>query len=144
MTGSLLLLAQAAAGVTMDMPQFLDGCWEQRREQEWTEECWTGARGGLMIGSGRAGRDDSVRSWEWMRIERASDGSLSFYGSPKGAPAVQFKAKAANANSITFANAAHDFPQRIAYVLRGDRLEAEISLVDGKKPIRWTYVRKTP
>ena len=37
-----------------------------------------------MIGSGRDGKGESVGHWEWMRIERAKDGTLTFYGSPKG------------------------------------------------------------
>ena len=87
---ALLMLAEA---VILPMPAFLSGCWEQKRDGGgWTEECWTDPRGGLMIGSGRDGSGDKVGHWEWMRIERGADGSLTFYGSPKGAPAVGFRA----------------------------------------------------
>jgi hypothetical protein len=124
------------------MPAFLSGCWEQRRaDGGWTEECWTDARGGLMIGSGRDGKGDAVAHWEWMRIERATDGSVTFYGSPKGAAAVGFKATEGDARSVTFTNAAHDYPQRVRYVVTGTGLDAEISLADGTKPIRWSYRR---
>src|SRR5687767_3946653 len=135
----LLMLVEAA---TTPMPAFLAGCWEEKRaEQSWTEECWTSARGGLMIGSGRDGKGDSVRHWEWMRIERGTDGSVTFYGSPKGAAPVPFKATASDGNSITFVNAAHDYPQRVRYTMTGDGLDAEISLADGTKPNRWRYRR---
>ncbi|HJS41363.1 MAG TPA: DUF6265 family protein, partial [Sphingomicrobium sp.] len=98
----LLMLAEAAA---LPMPAFLSGCWEQKREGGgWTEECWTDTRGGLMIGSGREGISDKVGHWEWMRIERGADGTLTFYGSPKGAPAVGFQAVESDATSITFVN----------------------------------------
>ena len=138
---ALLILAQAAA-TAMPMPDFLSGCWEQRGEAgRWTEECWTDARGGLMIGSGRTGKGDSVGHWEWMRIERGADGSLTFYGSPKGAPAVGFKATQADATSIIFVNAAHDYPQRVRYVVTANGLDAEVSLADGSKPNRWSYRR---
>ena len=137
----LLMLAEAAAS-PMAMPAFLAGCWEERRaEDAWTEECWTSARGGLMIGSGRDGKGDAVRHWEWMRIERAADGSLTFYGSPRGAAPVEFKASASDATSITFANPAHDYPQRVRYARTADGLDAEISLADGSRPNRWRYQR---
>lgn len=138
----ILLLAEAAAA-TIPMPAFLSGCWEQRTEAgRWTEECWTDTRGGLMIGSGRTGQGETIRDWEWMRIERGADGALTFYGSPKGATAVGFKATEANANSITFVNASHDYPQRVRYTATEAGLDAEISLVDGSKPNQWNYGRK--
>ena len=138
---NLIALAAVAAADPPALPSFLAGCWEQRREDRWTEECWTSARGGLMIGSGREGRGDTVRHWEWMRIERATDGSVTFYGSPKGATPVPFKASQADARSITFVNAAHDYPQRVHYTLTEAGLDAEVSLADGSKPNKWSYRR---
>ena len=136
---ALLMLAEAAA---LPMPAFLSGCWEQEREGGgWTEECWTDTRGGLMIGSGRDGDGDKVGHWEWMRIERGADGSLTFYGSPKGAPQVGFKAVDSDARSITFVNASHDYPQRVRYLATEAGLDAEISLADGSKPNKWRYRR---
>ena len=111
---SLLMMAEAATAA-LPMPAFLAGCWEEKRaEQAWTEECWTDPRGGLMIGSGRDGKGDAIRHWEWMRIERGADGSVTLYGSPKGAPAIGFMATEADAKSITFANASHDYPSAFA------------------------------
>jgi hypothetical protein len=136
---ALLMLAEVAA---MPMPAFLAGCWEQKREGGgWTEECWTDQRGGLMIGSGRDGNDDRVGDWEWMRIERGTDGTVTFYGSPKGAPAVGFAASEADGKSITFVNPAHDYPQRVRYVVTNEGLDAEVSLADGSKAERWSYKR---
>ena len=138
---ALLMLVEAAA-VPQMMPSFLSGCWEHRSEDgRWTEECWTDTRGGLMIGSGRDGKGDQVRHWEWMRIERGTYGSLTFYGSPKGVAAVSFKAIEADAKSITFANPDHDYPQRVRYVVTDTGLDAEVSLADGSKPNRWSYRR---
>jgi ABC-type sugar transport system substrate-binding protein len=138
---ALLMLFQATT-TPQAMPAFLSGCWEQRSDDgRWTEECWTDTRGGLMIGSGRDGKGDQVRHWEWMRIERGADGSLTFYGSPKGVAAVSFKAIEADAKSITFANPDHDYPQRVRYVVTNTGLDAEVSLADGSKPNRWSYRR---
>lgn len=136
---ALLMLAETAV---MPMPDFLAGCWEQRADAgQWTEECWTDTRGGVMIGSGRTGKGDQVGHWEWMRIERSTDGSVTFYGSPKGAPAVGFKASEADGKSITFVNAAHDYPQRVRYVVTETGINAEVSLADGSKPEKWNYKR---
>lgn len=138
---ALLLMADVATA-PMPMPEFLAGCWEQEREEDrWTEECWTDTRGGLMIGSGRKGKGDSVRHWEWMRIERGPDGVLTFYGSPKGTAPVGFRATVSDGNSITFVNASHDYPQRVRYAVTGTGLDAEVSLADGSKPNRWSYQR---
>ena len=137
---ALLMLAEAAAAAPM--PAFLTGCWEDRgRDGKWTEECWTAPRGGLMIGSGRAGRGDQVRNWEWMRIERSADGTLTFFGSPNGAPPVGFKATETSADSVTFANPAHDYPQRVHYARSPGGVTAEVSAADGTKLSRWTYRR---
>lgn len=142
MLTAFLILAETAATAPPPMPAFLSGCWEQKREDGgWTEECWTSARGGLMIGSGRDGKGDAVRHWEWMRIERGADGVPSFYGSPKGAAAVGFKAIESDGRSITFVNANHDYPQRVRYVVTDQGLDAEISLADGSKPNKWSYRR---
>lgn len=139
MLSALLMLAEAAA---MPMPAFLSGCWEQRTEAgRWTEECWTDNRGELMIGSGRDGTGDKVGHWEWMRIERSADGAVTFYGSPKGASPVGFKALEADGKSITFVNASHDYPQRVRYVVTETGLDAEVSLADGSNPNRWSYRR---
>jgi len=138
----LLMLAEAAVAAPQPMPAFLAGCWEQRTEAgQWTEECWTDPRGGLMIGSGRDGKGDSIRHWEWMRIERGTDGAVVFYGSPNGATPVGFNAIEADGKSITFVNAGHDYPQRVRYVMTDDGLDAEVSLADGSRPERWNYRR---
>ena len=142
MLGTFLIVAETATAI-MAMPSYLSGCWEQRKEPEghWTEECWTDARGDVMLGAGRDGKGDSVRHWEWMRIERGADGVLIFYGSPKGAPAVGFRAIETNGKSITFVNVSHDYPQRVRYEQTATGLDAEVSLADGSKPNRWSYKR---
>ena len=137
---ALLMMVQVATA-TMPMPSFLTGCWEQRSRERWTEECWTAPRGGLMIGSGRTGTGDRINHWEYVRIERGADGVLTFYGSPRGAPAVGFSATDAGDKHITFVNAAHDFPQRVRYVATDHGIDAEVSLANGSKAERWRYRR---
>lgn len=137
---TLLILANAA-NAELPMPSFLAGCWEEKRTDGWTEECWTSARGGLMIGSGRDGAADRVRHWEWMRIQKTADGSVTLYGSPKGATPVAFQATASDGRSITFLNKSHDYPQRVTHRLTESGLHTQISLADGSRPNRWNYQR---
>ena len=123
------------------MPAFLTGCWEHRAAERWTQECWTDPRGGLMIGSSRSGSSETIREWEWLRIERWTDGALNYIASPGGRTPVRFTAIAVTPTEAVFTNPAHDYPQRIRYRLKDGRLEAEISLVDGSRPNRWSYRR---
>ena len=136
-----VLLALPARLAAADLPAWMAGCWIEEKGDRWTEECWTDTRGGVMIGSGRTGKAGNVEHWEWMRVERSTDGALTFFGSPKGAPAVGFKATEADGKLITFVNAAHDYPQRVRYVVTETGLDAEVSLADGSKPERWSYKR---
>jgi hypothetical protein len=137
-----LLLAETSSAPILPMPAFLAGCWEERQpDGKWTEECWTDPRGDLMIGSGRAGRGDTLRNWEWMRIERGADGVPTFFGSPNGAQPVGFKAIQADARSITFLNVSHDYPQRVRYSRTKRGIDAETALADGSNPNKWSYRR---
>jgi hypothetical protein len=136
-----LLIAAAAAAQSPVFPNFLTGCWEERRKAGWTEECWTDGRGGVMLGTGRGGGDEAVAEWEWMRFERSRDGTITFHASVRGAETVPFTAVESSDRSITFVNAAHDYPQRVRYRLTADGLVAEVSLADGSKRASWTYRR---
>jgi hypothetical protein len=139
---SLLLLAVAAQ--TQPMPGFIAGCWDLIEGENWTQECWMEPRAGLMLGASREGSGTKLKSWEQMRIEHTSDGKLVLLASPEGHDATTFEARPVGENAIEFTNSKHDYPQRIRYELKGDKLEAEISLIDGSKPTRWTYVREKP
>ncbi len=124
------------------MPGWLAGCWTEQKGPNWTEECWTGPRAGNMMGSGRNGRGEEVRSWETMQVEQKPDGSLVFYGSVKGSPRVAFTASGGGLREIVFTNPQHDYPQRIRYWREGMDLNAEISLMDGSKAHDWHYKRQ--
>ena len=135
------LLLMAAVG---QLPAFMAGCWNLVEGDHWTQECWMEPKAGIMLGASREGIAGELKSWEQLRVEQAADGSVVLLASPRGRPAVAFKASSSSATAVEFTNAAHDYPQRIRYELKGDKLEAEISLADGSKPVRWTYVRETP
>ena len=136
---AVLAAAPLAAQEEAPFPSWLAGAWEMHDGERWTEEFWTSARGGLMIGASREGRDDALRSWEHIRIERGDDERLRFVAMPQGGTPVAFPAVGSGEYWIEFANPAHDYPQRIRYWREGTRLRARISTMDGGRPVEWTF-----
>lgn len=120
-------------------PTWLAGAWSNTEGERWTEEFWTHPRGGVMIGASREGQGEALRSWESIRIVRTADGSLAYIPMPGGGAPVEFAMTSQGTRMIEFANPAHDFPQRIRYWREGDRLFAEIALIDGSRAIQWSY-----
>ena len=94
-----------------------------------------------MLGAGRAGTGDKLSEWEATQIIAGPDGRLVYWASPDGGARVGFTEISRGPTEIVFANAGHDYPQRIRYWRDGAMLDAEISLLDGSKPIRWQYKR---
>ena len=134
-----LLLGLSAHAGAGELPDWLTGEWQQERADRWTEEVWTLPRAGTMIGVGRTGRGESLRSWEVLRIIRAADGSLALHAAPDGGPATIFPAIEQGIRDISFANPDHDYPQRIRYWREGRLLMAETSKMDGTNIQSWTY-----
>ena len=60
---------------------------------------------------------------------------------PKGAAPVSFRMTKSESGEVEFTNPSHDFPQRVRYVRTTTGLDAEVSLADGSKPVRWSYRR---
>ncbi len=134
-----LLLALPVISNAGELPDWLTGEWLQKRDDRWTEEVWTLPRGGTMIGVGRTGRGETLRSWEVMRIVRSADGSLTLHAAPEGGPATIFPVVAEGVRDISFANPNHDYPQRIRYWREGRLLMAETARMDGSQAQNWTY-----
>lgn len=135
------LLLAVAAPSSAQLPAFLTGCWSMATAAGWTQECWMEPKAGLMLGASREGKGETLRNWEWMNVQQAADGTITFRASPKGGTGATFKADQATATSIRFVNPANDYPQQITYSLKSDHLEAEISKIDGSDAMRWTYRR---
>jgi len=137
---AILLAASPAAKV--DDLAWMAGQWASEGDGRWTEESWAPPRGGVMLGYSRSGRGDALREFEFLRIAAGDDGALAYIAMPQGGAPVAFRLVRHDTASATFENAAHDYPQRIAYARTGDTLTATISAIDGSKPRRWTYRRR--
>ena len=138
----LALFAAAAATQTPALPAFMTGCWDLIDGEHWTQESWMEPKAGLMLGASREGSGVTLKSWEQLRIEQSADGKITLFASPGGRSPLPFDGRIVSANVIEFTNASHDYPQRIRYELKNGHLEAEISLLDGSKPVRWAYKRE--
>ena len=133
-------LPAAAFGQETPMPSWMAGCWEMRDGERWAEECWTIPRGGQMMGSGRTGAGNTVRSFEFMLIERG-EGGLRFRAAPGGSGWTPFVAVEDPGEGVTFLNPDNDYPQRVRYWREGNLLKAEISQVDGSRAVEFTFSR---
>lgn len=136
---ALLLPAPLTAQQQNGLPAWMTGAWIEAKGEIWTEEYWTPPRGGLMIGAGRNGKGEELLGWEATRIAIDKTGKLAFIAMPEGGAATTFAMEKSDASSISFANPAHDYPQRVRYWREGEALLAEISLIDGSKAMRWRY-----
>jgi len=146
MRGSILLLvAPFLMGATDDVPAsalgWMSGNWQMISKDGWTEEHWSSARGGMLLGTSRSGKGDRATEFEQMRIAADAGGQLTFYASPGGKGAFAFPLVQSGTREVVFENRAHDYPTRIAYRREGERLIAEISGPNGANPMRWTYER---
>jgi hypothetical protein len=138
--GLLLAAAEPAAQPAQALPDWLHGAWaESGPDQRWADEYWTPARGDMMIGAARMGDGGRLLMFEHTRIIRDAAGNLVFVAQPRGAPPAEFPLVDSGAQMLEFANAAHDYPQRIRYWREGPVLRARTSLMDGSKAMEWRY-----
>ena len=116
---TVLIVLLAAASPTAPPPRihqvgWLAGCWERASGGRTVEEQWMRPRGGLMLGAGRTVEGDSLVEYEQVMIlERG--GRLVYAARPSGQAPAEFESIAVTDSSVTFENAAHDFPQRVLY-----------------------------
>jgi Domain of unknown function (DUF6265) len=122
-----------------ELPEWMTGTWGSADGESWADEYWTPARAGIMIGASRSGEGEKLQFWEHMRIVREADGKLAFWAIASDQKPVRFIATRKTAGEIVFENAAHDYPQRIRYWREGKELKAQISLIDGSKPVEFSF-----
>ena len=147
LAATALLLAVPLGAQTLakpELPGWMAGTWMMEDGAEWSDELWTDARGGIMLGVARTGFGSQLQSWETTQIKVKPDGSVSFFAQPSGKPASEFPMVLRSEESVEFANANHDYPQRIRYWRQGQLLMAEISKIDGSDAQRWNYRQVIP
>jgi hypothetical protein len=99
---------------TLDALSWMTGYWVDDRDGARAEELWTHASGDLMLGLSRTTRDGGRVFFEFLRIERTSQG-IVYLASPAGQPATPFALAECEGRRAVFANPEHDHPQRIIY-----------------------------
>ncbi|MCT2558365.1 DUF6265 family protein [Tsuneonella sp. YG55] len=138
-----------AAEQTPRLPAWMGGCWIETRGETWIEECWTGPRGGIMLGSGRSGVGDTLLSWKSMQIaldapRRARPNApIALFASVRDGARTMYvwRPGVGEGDGIGFENPAGGFPQRIRYWRAGDLLMAESAMLDGSRAIRFEFRR---
>ena len=104
---------------------WLVGDWCGAQGQDRLQESWR-LHGDALLGMAGTVRDNRMRSFEYTRIAMGKDG-LQFVAQPGGVPPTAFALVSHGPQRVDFANAAHDFPQRVSYWRDGDKLHAEIA-----------------
>ncbi len=121
---------------------WMSGRWETREGERWTEEVWSEPRAGMMIGYSRSGQGETVREFEFIRLQAGADGVPVYLAQPGGRAPVPFRLTARDGSSATFENPDHDFPQRIRYRRDGEIMTATVSAIDGSNAMTWIFRRQ--
>ncbi len=116
---------------------WLEGCWITRSGA--TREVWAQAGEAHLFGFNTVLKDGRVSFFEQLRIEKTGT-AWSFFAYPRGKGPTVFPASAMGANTVTFRNDKHDFPQVIRYRRNGAGLTVEISHASGTDTRRWDFV----
>jgi len=146
--GVLVLLVCAigpAEAAETEALAFLEGRWAGEKDGVASEERWTGVLGGALLGVHADVKGGRLVSWEFLRIDRAPDGGVVYFASPKSAPPTPFKLIETGDKKVVFENKAHDFPQRILYWLdSAGALHARIEGPQNGKTVseEWTWTKR--
>jgi hypothetical protein len=146
---SLFVLALVAQACVADAKQpqdlsWLSGYWLSCADGQQVSETWSDKRGGVVVGV-NFGVAEGRATWEFLRIgpSSADAASLSYFAAPSGQAPTEFPVAPAKSGEgkLVFENPAHDFPQRIVYERKDDRLDARIEgMLGGKlETMGWSF-----
>ncbi len=146
------LLWPAASGAEAESAaisalEWMAGSWSGTQEGVASEEHWTTAAGGALVGMHKDVRGDRMISFEFLHIVADETGRICYLASPGGAPPTAFCATQIGERRVVFENREHDFPQRLRYWLDdAGRLHARIEgPVDGRElSTEWIWSRASP
>ena len=141
---SLCLIALSACTLTTASEEadpnrldWLTGCWQS--DDGMTREVWSGSEDGYYFGYSIVLNDGHAVFFEQMRVDPAPLPVFNAY--PAGNGPSAFPATEISDTSVTFANPAHDFPQKIKYWRDGERLRATISRIDDSRAAQFSFTR---
>jgi hypothetical protein len=139
---ALLLTAQSPPQTQVSDLAWMSGRWLTGENGRWTEEIWSGPRGGTLMGFSWSGEGAAIDAYEYIRVQPGEDDEIIYLAQPNGGAGVGFYLVRAEGTTATFENPTHDFPQRIRYARDGDTMVATISRMDGSNAMSWTYRRQ--
>lgn len=140
---ALLLTAQSAPRAHVSDLSWMSGRWVATTNGRWTEEHWSAPRAGTMMGYSWSGEGETIREYEYLRLQAGEDDEIVYLAQPNGgAVSTGFYLARSEGTSATFENPTHDFPQRINYARDGNTMVATISAMDGSNAMSWTYRRQ--
>lgn len=101
---------------------WLEGCWRGSVNQREFNEHWLPPRSNVMVGASHTVAQERTQSYEYLRLEVRPDG-VYYVAVPSGQKEAAFRlvertvdtTAGRNDEIYTFANPAHDFPQKITY-----------------------------
>lgn len=139
----MLLIALAAAAASASAPDlsWLSGYWISCAGGREVTETWSDPRAGSMFGYSVTLKDEKI-FFEYSRIAPASAGDgVSFYAMPNGGEMTEFPAKEHTDKRVVFENPAHDFPQRVIYERKGNRLVGRVegAANGAESSLEWKY-----
>jgi hypothetical protein len=108
---------------SLEAVEFLAGAWGADGT---IVEYWLPPMRGLMVGLNREPSGSGMPFFEYLRIEAREDG-IYYVASPKGTGTTDFKLTDSSSNRAVFENPEHDFPQKIAYTRKGNRMHVEVT-----------------
>jgi Domain of unknown function (DUF6265) len=125
---------------------FMAGSWIARSASsdgivQSSEEHWTHAAGGTMLGMNRLIVGGRTVFFENLRIESRPEG-IFYLASPRGrSPATAFRLVMREPLKVVFENPEHDYPQRISYWMNAEgQLHARVEGLQGGKAMAEDYL----
>ena len=135
----LALTLPLCADTKVDDLAWMTGHWTGTTDGWVIEEVWLAPSGGVLLGMHRETNGPKAR-FEFFRIATTAEG-IVYFAQPGGKPPTPFTLTEAGTTRAVFANARHDFPQRIIYTLQDKRLCARVE-GEGEEPEEWCWERK--
>ncbi len=136
----LLFLSTSVTAQSLSDLSWMNGYWTNQENGSSSEELWSTAAGGMMIGVNRGVYPNGRSSFEFLRIVESEE-KIVYLASPGGQTPTPFTLTEVSENKVVFENMENDFPQRIIYSRDGSSLTARIEDKSGEKGMQWTWTK---